>query len=254
MHTDENPSDLAEVIGRQVQRFRQHATREDLAQQLNDHGIETSRWTLGRIEDGTRDVTVREWLALALALDVPPVALLAPILGDEQTIDATGNRPMLATNLFQWIAGVEGPIGMGGGSYNAAGTLAGPQPDNDVYLVWLRRKVTGRAWMERVERIDQLEYRQRLHDEGDEFAGHFIRPSDDTIAAAVQERTAVSPLFLGACHRARELGIVSIGLGAQAIQDLAADAGRCRDVDRFMDEHGIRVHTWDDPTDDGGDQ
>ncbi|MQA13707.1 MAG: helix-turn-helix domain-containing protein [Pseudonocardiaceae bacterium] len=68
------------VIAERVKALRTDARLSGpaLAAAMNEHGIPWNRTTLAKLETGRREtVTVPEFLALALVLDVPPVLLLA---------------------------------------------------------------------------------------------------------------------------------------------------------------------------------
>lgn len=102
------------LIGAAVRRLRdlQGWTAQQLADRCVEVGakditaavianIETGR----RTKEGRRrrDITVDEWLALALALDVPPLALLLPPEGDVEVTSAVGMDQM---RLSTWAAGL----------------------------------------------------------------------------------------------------------------------------------------------------
>lgn len=237
--------DLREVVARQLLELRGDRLVEDLLASLSGHGVHMSTATYSRTEHGTRDLSVREWLGLALALEVPPVAIIAPISGSkDQVVDVTSGREMYATNLFQWTAGMEGPISMRGHGYNRAGTMDGPLDPNKVYAIWLRRKVTSGLWIAQVARVERLEQDLRYHEEGHDRARNVLRPSAEALDAAVEKRKRSSMPFLDACRRAKELGIAPVGLPPRLIEPLAQDHGRTLDIDEFIVENGIALHEW----------
>jgi transcriptional regulator with XRE-family HTH domain len=82
---------------------------EDLAAACADLGMPIPRSTLADLENGRRaSISVAEWLALAAALDVPPVMLLCPV-GTAETAEVLPGAEAPAFRAAQWVAG-EAPL------------------------------------------------------------------------------------------------------------------------------------------------
>lgn len=82
---------------------------EDLAAACADLGMPIPRSTLADLENGRRaSISVAEWLAIAAALDVPPVMLLCPV-GTADTAEVLPGTEAPAFRAAQWVAG-EAPL------------------------------------------------------------------------------------------------------------------------------------------------
>jgi len=82
---------------------------EDLAAACGDLGMPIPRSTLADLENGRRaSISVAEWLAIATALDVPPVMLLCPV-GTAETAEVLPGAEAPAFRAAQWVAG-EAPL------------------------------------------------------------------------------------------------------------------------------------------------
>jgi transcriptional regulator with XRE-family HTH domain len=82
---------------------------EDLAAACADVGMPIPRSTLADLENGRRaSISVAEWLAIAAALDVPPVMLLCPV-GSAETAEVLPGTDAPAFRAAQWVAG-EAPL------------------------------------------------------------------------------------------------------------------------------------------------
>jgi transcriptional regulator with XRE-family HTH domain len=82
---------------------------EDLAAACADLGMPIQRSTLADLENGRRaSISVAEWLAIAAALDVPPVMLLCPV-GTADTAEVLPDTEAPAFRAAQWVAG-EAPL------------------------------------------------------------------------------------------------------------------------------------------------
>src|SRR5215468_2511458 len=82
---------------------------EDLAAACADLGMPIPRSTLADLENGRRaSISVAEWLAIAAALDVPPVMLLCPV-GTAETAEVLPGTEAPAFRAAQWVAG-EAPL------------------------------------------------------------------------------------------------------------------------------------------------
>jgi transcriptional regulator with XRE-family HTH domain len=105
-----DPLDPQAVIGDRVGKIREARgmTRDKLAATLQDLGIDWSRLTVNRLEIGRREgVTVRELLALCLALEVSPVDLLVPAHLTDQAYRVAPRAIADAGNVREWIRGEE---------------------------------------------------------------------------------------------------------------------------------------------------
>jgi len=82
---------------------------EDLAAACSDLGMPIPRSTLADLENGRRaSISVAERLAIAAALDVPPVMLLCPV-GTAETAEVLPGAEAPAFRAAQWVAG-EAPL------------------------------------------------------------------------------------------------------------------------------------------------
>jgi transcriptional regulator with XRE-family HTH domain len=85
-------------------RGRRGWTAADLGTALHKHGVQWDRFTVASLENGKRqNVTVKELLALALALDVAPVNLLVPL--DNRAYLLPGNRTEDSDDVRAWFRG-----------------------------------------------------------------------------------------------------------------------------------------------------
>jgi transcriptional regulator with XRE-family HTH domain len=115
---------LSDVVGRQVRVHREMAklTREQLAERCAAFGFPVTAAMVNYIESGRpdasgqrrREVTVDELAVLALALDVPPLALLAPIT-DEPWGGWPAKHPGAPStaNALAWLRGNARLLGRG---------------------------------------------------------------------------------------------------------------------------------------------
>jgi transcriptional regulator with XRE-family HTH domain len=102
--------DPQEVIGDRVRKIREARgmTRDKLAATLQDMGIDWTRLTVNRLEIGRRDnITVKELLALCLALDVAPVDLLVPAHLSDRSYQVAPKLTASAENVREWLRGEE---------------------------------------------------------------------------------------------------------------------------------------------------
>ncbi|MGW9024779.1 helix-turn-helix domain-containing protein [Streptomyces sp. NPDC055722] len=73
-----SPTDTVAKRVREV-RKRRGLTAEQLADKLREQGILWDRYTVTKLENGKRqNITLTEWLALAVVLNVSPLHLLVP--------------------------------------------------------------------------------------------------------------------------------------------------------------------------------
>jgi transcriptional regulator with XRE-family HTH domain len=111
--------DPQEVIGDRVRKIREARgmTRDKLAATLQDMGIDWTRLTVNRLEIGRRDnITVKELLALCLALDIAPVDLLVPAHLSDRDYRVAPKLTARAENVREWLRGEDL-------------VFAGPDPD-----------------------------------------------------------------------------------------------------------------------------
>jgi transcriptional regulator with XRE-family HTH domain len=95
----------SEVVGSRVRdlRIARGWSQARLADCLQDVGINLGQSNVARLETGKRDVSLDDVYCLALALDCPPLILLAP--GDDTTRVRVGRRGENASRLRAWIVG-----------------------------------------------------------------------------------------------------------------------------------------------------
>lgn len=111
---------LSDVVGERVARLRRAAglTQEGLAERCADMGWpELTTGVIGSVETGrparkggprTREVSVDELVALAMALDVPPVLLLADPR-EHDSAPLTAGREVDSWELLLWLVGAAAP-------------------------------------------------------------------------------------------------------------------------------------------------
>src|SRR5262249_60318094 len=100
---------------------------EALAAACGDLGMPIPRSTLADRENGRRaSISVAEWLAIAAALDVPPVMLLCPV-GTAETAEVLPGAEAPAFRAAQGVAG-EAPLRDPGRAGRLADWPAAPRP------------------------------------------------------------------------------------------------------------------------------
>lgn len=78
-----------------------------LSERTRELGVSIHRTALGKIEKGERDLTVRELVVIAAALDISPLALVFPnVLAD---IEVLPGVTAAGIDVFGWWTGVGGP-------------------------------------------------------------------------------------------------------------------------------------------------
>ena len=81
-------------------------TQGELSSRLEALGRPIPTASIGRLESGDRRVDVDDLMALAVALEVSPVALLLPFTDSPGTeVDASFGRKHMAIVLWQWATG-----------------------------------------------------------------------------------------------------------------------------------------------------
>ncbi len=81
-------------------RVEQGWSQGQLADRMKKLGGGIHQTAIGKIEAGTRRVTIDEWLTLAVALDASPLALLAH---DEKDVVELAHQTVTAPELWAWI-------------------------------------------------------------------------------------------------------------------------------------------------------
>ncbi len=94
------------VVARNIERIRRarYLAYTELSARLHDLGREIPTWGLRKIESGGRRVDSDDLVALALALNVSPIALLLPTEA-ARLVDKCDQYP--AERLWKWAAGVD---------------------------------------------------------------------------------------------------------------------------------------------------
>ncbi|GGX54138.1 helix-turn-helix domain-containing protein [Streptomyces fructofermentans] len=87
-------------------RKRRGLTAEQVAERLAEQGIPWERSTVAKLENGNRqNLTLTEWLALSVVLNVAPVHLLLPIDADGDPYQVTPERTNEVEHTRGWIRG-----------------------------------------------------------------------------------------------------------------------------------------------------
>jgi transcriptional regulator with XRE-family HTH domain len=100
-------AELTRVVAEGVRRYRKarNLTAQQLADRCTELGLSFNRSVIANLESGRRPlVTLAELLALARALEVPPVLLVTP-LGHAETITVPPGRNVGVWDAFQWFVG-----------------------------------------------------------------------------------------------------------------------------------------------------
>lgn len=101
-----DPTGLTVAANVRRHRERQGMSTYDLARKLSDGGRPVAPSALSKIERAERRVDVGDLMALAVALDVPPVTLLLPasLRGD---VEITGADRVNSRRVLRWSQGRE---------------------------------------------------------------------------------------------------------------------------------------------------
>lgn len=101
-----DPTSLTVAANIRRHRERQGFSTYELSRRLNDLGRPMTPAAVGRLERCERRVDVGDLMALAVALDVPPVTLLLPasLRGD---VEITGAGAVNARRVLRWSQGRE---------------------------------------------------------------------------------------------------------------------------------------------------
>jgi transcriptional regulator with XRE-family HTH domain len=103
------PARMAQLVAREVRRYRESRRPRMSAQQLEERtaelGMRIPRSVLANLESGRREtVSAAEVLVLAAALDVAPIELICPVGFDKQTEMLPG-RMMDPLAAMRWVTG-----------------------------------------------------------------------------------------------------------------------------------------------------
>lgn len=87
-------------------RERRGLTAAQLAERLAEQGVPWERSTVAKLENGKRqNLTLTEWLALSVVLNVAPVHLLLPIAADADAYQVTPERTNRVDHVRGWVRG-----------------------------------------------------------------------------------------------------------------------------------------------------
>lgn len=102
---------IGENVARNVKRFRGRIGVRELSRRLTEIGRPILPSGITKIEQGARRVDADDLVALALALEVNPNALLMPETADGTTTQLTEDVTATARQSWAWAAGDEGLVG-----------------------------------------------------------------------------------------------------------------------------------------------
>lgn len=99
----------AERVGTAIAKARKAAglSAQGLAERCAKLGAPIHRVTISKIENGRGRFDLGEWLILARALDVPPMALLFPALPDGE-VEALPGVTQTSWEAYRWATGMDG--------------------------------------------------------------------------------------------------------------------------------------------------
>lgn len=128
------PKTVPETIASRVEAVRERRgySLRELSRRLDEVGHSMDATALMRLERGERRITIDDLLAVALALDVPPVALFVPIDTGE-AVRVTADMTMDPLQLLLWVSG-EGPPEAD--YMDAYGDLAQAQEAARPFVLW----------------------------------------------------------------------------------------------------------------------
>lgn len=114
---DQWPAEMTRATGKQVRRYRTDKWRssrmsaDQLAAAVTELGLPYTRAQVTNLEAGRRtSITVGEVLALAAALDVPPLLLIFPF-GSSSTVEHLPGQTADTWEAAQWFTGEAPPPG-----------------------------------------------------------------------------------------------------------------------------------------------
>lgn len=108
MEHSEAPASPTSVIAQRVRwlRRKREWTAQRLADEMNRLGIEWNRGVVTKLETGRREsVSIAEWLALACAFDVSPLALLFPDEDVRYAVTPSQSAESVV-DVYNWIVGL----------------------------------------------------------------------------------------------------------------------------------------------------
>lgn len=107
---DESPPSLGDVAAGNVKRIRSERgwTQAQLAERLAALNYPIGQPTLAKVEKGNRKISVDDAIALAIALNVPPLNLLLPDRLDAE-VSLPGQRRARSLELRRWFD-ARGPL------------------------------------------------------------------------------------------------------------------------------------------------
>ncbi|WAL67211.1 helix-turn-helix transcriptional regulator [Amycolatopsis cynarae] len=187
------PSDVVGDRVRQVRKLRRLSV-EELAERCEQVGApQLTVPALYVIESGRREretgrrrrmVTVDEWLALALALNVSPLVLLLPDQFDAR-FDLTAGTSAQASDVVQWIIGRPDTELSGGNLENF--DLKRISAYNAAFPAWIRLQVKTQEAAEAVGDDDNAALRQVLDRAFDQHERRLEEMTKRAAEAAVRE-------------------------------------------------------------------
>lgn len=165
-----NDSELR--IGRNLRRIRENLglSQAEFAERLTKLGYRFHQTQVAKIERGERAVRVNEWIAIAEALGVMPMALMAGGLGtDDAVFEARLQFERMRTNLEETSARLYAV----GKDYEAANefyqtalkTYLDAAAEAGQEIQWSEVEV-GKEWVERLKNSPAHEYAGDLEESG----------------------------------------------------------------------------------------
>lgn len=99
---------IAQAVAKNVERIRKtrNMTIYSLSGELTKVGRPIAASAIAKIERQQRQVTVDDLVALAVALNTSPVALLLPSIWGDSPVELTSERQVAARTAWRWIRGL----------------------------------------------------------------------------------------------------------------------------------------------------
>ncbi|WP_158697256.1 helix-turn-helix domain-containing protein [Streptomyces hokutonensis] len=99
---------VAQAVARNVERIRKirNMTIYSLSGELDKVGRPIAPSAIAKIERQQRQVTVDDLVALAVALNTAPIALLLPSVWGDSPIELTSERRLAARTAWRWVRGL----------------------------------------------------------------------------------------------------------------------------------------------------
>jgi transcriptional regulator with XRE-family HTH domain len=116
------------TVGRNLARLRQQRgrTTRQLSAQLKQAGRPIPASGITRMEQGERQVTADDLVALAVVLNTSPISLLLPAEWGDVTVELTNERQLTARTAWRWIRGLSPASDYG---VSPSEIVAGPDED-----------------------------------------------------------------------------------------------------------------------------